>query len=114
MKLLKHIKDLVQGKTSLGKTRNSKWPKVRENHLKSNPKCAVCGGNKKLEVHHIEPFHINPDKELDLTNLITLCEYKANGINCHLAIGHLGNYKSLNPKVKEDAFIWNKKIKSRT
>lgn len=113
MKLIGHIKDIIQGKITLGTSRSSKWPKVRATHLKIQPNCAVCGGTKSLEVHHMEPFHIKPEKELDPGNLITLCEAKNNGINCHLAIGHLGSYKSLNPSVKEDAALWQRKINGR-
>jgi len=70
----------------------------------------VCGGKEKLEVHHLQPFHIKPDLELDPNNLITLCESKNHGINCHLFIGHLGNYKSINDTAQQDAFFWLKKL----
>ena len=79
---------------------------MREAHLKVNPRCAVCNSKKKLEAHHIIPFHIQPDLELDRTNLITLCESRTT-INCHLIIGHTGNYRDYNPKVIEDAKYWN-------
>ena len=94
-------------------SRSGQWPKVRTYFLKENPTCAVCGGNKTLEVHHIKPFHTNPDLELDLNNLITLCENKKNGVNCHLLFGHLGNYRCQNPNVVEDSYEWNKKILTR-
>ena len=61
--------------------------------------CAVCSGTASLEVHHIVPFHIDATKELDPSNLITLCESKKNGVNCHLFFGHLGNYKRVNVQV---------------
>ena len=68
---------------------------------------------KTLEVHHIKPFHLHPELELDFNNLITLCESGANGIVCHRAIGHLGNYRSFNIDVKEDAKKIGEKIKTR-
>lgn len=111
--ILANIKDAIQGKAPLGTLRSSQWPKVREAHLKKNPKCSLCGGTSALEVHHIKPFHIDPTKELDPANLITLCESKASGINCHLAFGHLGNYQCVNESVVKDAKAWNKKIKAR-
>lgn len=113
MSLLKNIKDVIQGKAKLGHKRSSKWPKIRAEHLKHNPSCNVCEGTKTLEVHHIKPFHLDPSKELDPTNLITLCESKLNGINCHLAFGHLGNFKFENESVIVDAAFWNKKLKTR-
>lgn len=81
--------------------RSTKWPTFRKNFLKGKS-CAVCGGTKKLEAHHIIPFHINPSLELDETNLIALCEGNKN-INCHLVIGHKQNFKKFNANVKKDS-----------
>jgi hypothetical protein len=113
MSVLKNVLDAAQGKAPLGTLRSSQWPSVRAAHLKKNPKCALCEGTSKLEVHHIKPFHLSPELELEPTNLITLCEAGTNGIICHMAFGHLGNYKSVNPTVKSDTKTWNKKIKNR-
>jgi len=108
------IKDVIQGKApTLQHKRSSHWPTVRKNFLLENTKCAICESTSNLEVHHKQPFHVNPDLELDLTNLIVLCESKHNGINCHLLVGHLGNYKNVNPDVVEDAKIWNQKLKQK-
>ena len=57
-----------------GSKRSSKWPKVRKDYLKLNPECAACGGKTSLNVHHILPYHIRPDLELEPSNLLTLCE----------------------------------------
>lgn len=111
--MIKHIKDLAQGKASVGERRSPQWQTIRKKHLKNQPTCAACGGDKTLEVHHIKPFNEHPELELDLNNLITLCESKNNGVCCHLLFGHLGNYKSINPNVIEDANIWNIKITKR-
>jgi hypothetical protein len=113
MKLIQHIKDRLVGKVPAGSKRSGHWATVRKIHLDKNPKCAVCGGVKLLEVHHIRPFHLHPDLELDPTNLITLCESKANGVNCHLLFGHLGNFKSFNVDVKKNSDEWNDKISKR-
>jgi 5-methylcytosine-specific restriction enzyme A len=106
-----HIKDVFQGKVALGCKRSSLWPQVRENHLKKNPTCALCGGTKQLEVHHIKSFSDYPELELDENNLITLCESKSFGVSCHIFVGHCGNYRKINPTVVEDAAYWLKKIK---
>ena len=79
--------------------RSHKWPAVQRLHLKFEPKCACCGSTKKLNVHHKKPFHLFPELELDLNNLITLCMDK----ECHLKIGHGGNFKDYNPNIDEDA-----------
>ena len=108
--MLKSIKDFLQGKTTLTKKRSPKWPRVREKYIKKFPNCAVCNGDKNVEVHHKKPFHLFPDLELDENNLISLCESKQNGVTCHLFIGHLGNYKSYNPDVDVDSAYWRKKL----
>ena len=82
-----------------GMARSPKWPHVEKLHLKLEPSCAACGSTKKLNVHHKKPFHLFPDLELDLNNLITLCMDK----ECHIKIGHGGDFKDYNPQVTEDS-----------
>lgn len=113
MNIITHLKHVAQGKHPLSVARSGKWPAVRRAHLEQHPVCAVCGGKENLEVHHKKPFHLHPELELDPANLITLCESKNNGINCHLAVGHIGNFKSLNATVEQDATYLNKKLKGR-
>lgn len=113
MEIVKHIIDAAQGKHPVGTSRSGQWPTVRKKHLTEHPRCEVCGGTTKLEVHHVRPFHLHPDLELDQGNLITLCEANHGGANCHLLFGHLGNFKSFNVDVHEDAAHWAEKIASR-
>ena len=110
--IIKNLKDAVQGKASLGHKRSNKWPTVRKNHLKHFPICAVCGDTKKLEVHHIKPFHEYPELELEPSNLITMCESKSYGIICHLLVGHNGSYQKINPNVIADAKAWRIKLQA--
>jgi len=51
---------------------------------------------------------MHPELELELDNLITLCETK--GKKCHLNIGHLGNWKQENPNVINDAAIYKNSL----
>lgn len=81
--------------------RSDKWPTIRRHHLVKEPFCKMCGGIIQLEVHHMMPFHLDEAKELDDTNLITLCQ--APGIECHFKHGHEGNWKNYNPKIKDMA-----------
>lgn len=84
-----------------GRERSQEWPRVEHEHLLHEPTCVVCGyKGSQLQVHHIKPFHLYPELELDPRNLITLCE--ARGRDHHLLIGHLGNWESYNPNVRED------------
>jgi 5-methylcytosine-specific restriction protein A len=96
---------------AFGQARSGRWPRVRLEHLKDHPTCAVCGGKTNIEVHHIEPFHLCPERELDPTNLLTLCE--APGHNCHFIFGHLLSWRSYNPMVRADAFAWRERIEDR-
>lgn len=102
MSILKNILAIAKSKKVEVK-RSTRWPKVREEHLKNNPACAVCGETSKVEVHHIHPFSNDPELELNPSNLITLCEVASKGIICHLLIGHCGNYRHYNPTVLQDA-----------
>lgn len=109
--MLTRAKDILQGKVPVSSPRrSSKWPKVRNEHLAKCPKCEVCGGTKKLNVHHIKPYNHFPELELEPTNLVTLCEAKLKGVNCHLWFGHLGNYREINPNVIQDSTAWKNKL----
>ena len=111
--LIQGIKDWWRGVPTFGMARSPKWAEVRKEWLRGHPVCAVCGGAKKLSVHHQQPFHLFPEKELDFNNLITLCESGKGGVNCHLHFGHLGNFQSYNTNVETDTDIWRIKIKNR-
>ena len=65
-----------------------------------------------IQVHHRWPFHDcvlagRPDLELDPRNLIALCETERGvaTLDCHLHVGHMGDWKSYNPRVAGDAHI---------
>jgi hypothetical protein len=79
--------------------RSHHWPAVRRKHLKESPVCLGCGSHRLLQVHHIVPFSDRPELELDDTNLITLCMSR---YECHLFVGHGGDYQCFNPTVLED------------
>ena len=114
MSILTTLGELARGKTDLTfPARSSKWPAARSAYLKINKTCAVCNGTKNLEVHHKQPFHVRPELELDPTNFIALCEAGTHGVNCHLLVGHLGNFKSVNLNVAADAAEWNARLATR-
>lgn len=83
--------------------RSPRWPALRRHFLLAHPVCAWCGAKSDLEVHHVQPFHFFPERELDPKNLVTLCE--SLGWNCHLTVGHLGDWKKWNPGLLEDLLI---------
>ena len=77
-------------------SRSSRWPALRNRHITAHPNCIACGG-KATTVHHLRPFHLRPDLELDPGNLRSMCD------NCHLHIGHLGNFQNENPDLDQHA-----------
>jgi hypothetical protein len=96
---IRYIRSIVREKKKSNK-RSSKWNEVRDEMVQSHPTCAACGSTKKLQVHHIEPFHLHPELELDIKNLIVLCM----DVNeCHLEIGHGGSFRCYNPRVVAQA-----------
>jgi len=84
---------------SKSKKRNPQWDNVRDEHVLNHPTCAACGSSKRLQVHHIQPFHLYPELELEPTNLITLCMDIS---ECHLSLGHGDNFRMFNPDILND------------
>ena len=110
--MIELLKDRLTGKAPAGAKRSSKWRAVRKAHLQKHPTCAVCGGDKKLEVHHKVPFWAAPKLELRTGNLITLCHRSSRikGLPCHRLWGHLGDYQLINEAVDSDAAQWRAKL----
>ena len=106
---------------SLSAPRSSKWPAVRNEHVRLFPACAACGRIEKgNNVHHEIPCEKDGQgdadgdgiiNELDPDNLITLCVGET--CNCHLWIGHSGSWKTYNPNVREDAKRFREMIRNR-
>lgn len=92
----------------LATPRSPRWKSVRREHLLANPRCIVCGSTRGVVPHHVVPFHVAPERELDPSNLVTLCEGPT--FNCHLFFGHLKRWDRHNPDVTEDAAHWRTRI----
>ncbi len=93
-----------------GTPRSSKWPALERHWLSLHPTCAACGGRKQCVPHHLEPFHLEPEKELDPENLITLCNHRG----CHLLIGHAGDWHAYNPHAQDDAALILTRVRNRS
>lgn len=98
-RLIQAVKEVIYGKPL--SIRSPQWDKVRKNFLKDHQACVACGRTERLEVHHIKPFHLYKELELDPNNLMTLCENT--DTKCHLMIGHNGHWKRENVNVIADA-----------
>jgi hypothetical protein len=84
-----------------GKPRAPGWKVLAIAWLAENPRCAACGRTEDVVPHHVMPYHLYPELELDWRNLVTLCEWRT--LNCHLWLGHAGNWSDWNPYVRTDA-----------
>ena len=107
---LHRILDRVRGKIPHGaKARSSLWYGVAKafRARPGNNECACCPHKTTLNVHHIRPYHLHPELELEPTNFITLCRV------CHLLLGHLDNWHSFNVGVQKDAAGIAHKIATR-
>lgn len=97
------VEDVIKGKPFV--KRSARWEEVRRKHLLDNPVCVACGCSNGVQVHHLRPFHLFPELELEPSNLITLCENEVSGgidNNHHLVLGHRGNFKNNNINVLTD------------
>ena len=68
----------------LGRTDPAPVRRAMEAHRRANPSCFACGSSP-VEIHHIIPVAVNPEKAADPGNLMSLCP------NCHIAHGHAGD-----------------------
>lgn len=90
--------------------RSKHWHTVEREHLAKEPACVICGTTEKVQVHHtLPPFDYceaigRPDLELDERNLFTLCEIP--GVDHHILIGHLDDFKSWNPDFMTNHLRW--------
>lgn len=84
--------------------RSSDWVNIRKQHIKQHPFCIACNSIRNLEVHHVKPYQIHPELELEPSNLVTLCKTH------HLVFGHLTDYHSWNENVIEDCQWYLKKV----
>ena len=100
--LLQKIRDLVY-RVRLSVRRSAHWSAVRNRVVTEAGCCAGCGSTVKLEVHHIKPFHVAPELELEPSNLIVLCETP--GMDCHLRLGHGGDWRRVNTNVRDSAAL---------
>ena len=92
-----------------GTPRSGKWQTFERKWLDLHPSCAACGGKEDCHGHHKRPFHLEPEKELDPDNIITLCNHRC----CHLLIGHGGDWHAYNPHVEPDAALILKRVQNR-
>lgn len=99
MSLTRHYLNL---KAPDGKSMNFSWQKCRREFLKIVGKqCVLCGYEKHIHVHHVQPRHLFPELAVDHTNLIALCK------DCHLCSGHLHHYRNYNKNIRKIAFFAN-------
>lgn len=93
--------DVAYGASAIQRGRSPQWRELAKAWLQSHPVCEVCGTSEFLVVHHVKPFHLFPECECDLSNLMTLCETPSH--SCHFVFGHLWMWTLWNEHIHEDA-----------
>jgi len=100
LKTVRHwfrVRAAVRREKKKEKARSPLWTAFRDGWKAVHPRCATCGSEDHIQVHHVVPFHLEPSKELDAHNVLTLCM----GPNeCHLRIGHGDDFRAFNPHVR--------------
>ncbi len=91
--------------------RSPKWPALEHEYKHEHPNCENCGSKTNVVVHHKIPVHVDATRELDKTNLMSLCENKT--MNCHLMIGHAGNWQSYCADAQEFAAAFIARLRAR-
>ena len=91
--------------------RNPQWAE-RSAAFKVGKVCRACRRHEWLEVHHICPVHLFPEKEMVEQLWVVLCNPGSMG-GCHLLFGHLQSWSSYNMQVEYDVSRWAERIGSR-
>ncbi len=103
--------DLDESSGQLKAGRSGKWRSVRAEHLKVQPRCLACDSTENLNVHHLIPFPVDPDRENDPSNLATFCR------DHHYGIAHdpdgdgpeKPSWSAYNKNAVDDAFKYRRK-----
>ena len=112
MSILNTILNLFRPDTSFGARRDKDWRRESK-AFKKGKVCAMTGTKKKLQVHHVFPVWLFPEKEMDKRYWIVLSGKKLYGVVPHLFLAHLGNYRRYNPNIVKDAAKWYNILKGR-
>lgn len=100
--ILFHLLRLAQAKAREAikrRTRSRHWGAFSDWFIAENSLCEGCGTHRHLQVHHVKDFARNPHLELDWSNLSALCMDER---ECHLRLGHGGNFRFSNPGLRAD------------
>ena len=72
----------------LKRKRSPRWAEAERRFLKEHSKCAACGGDFLVHVHHILPIERYPELEFEEGNMLALCMSEQ---ECLLRFGHGGD-----------------------
>ena len=89
------------------RARAGHWRVIRAAQLVKCPECEACMRVAELDVHHVIPVSFDPSKELDPSNLMTLCP------RCHIVFGHLGSFHCYNKDVRKMVAEYRKAVLGR-
>ena len=75
--------------------RSPRWPAFVHQLLRERPLCEGCGRRSETG-HHVIPFHVRPDLELDPGNVVPVCP------PCPFVVCHGGNWQLYIPTARAD------------
>lgn len=109
--LLLHHQELARIETAC--PRSPHWRSFEKDLIEKQPYCSFCGEeapSTQLVGHHIVPFHLNKDLELDPNNILIVGETCTTGHH-HLLLCHFGNFRKWNPDARKlsEIFLSNRK-----
>ena len=87
--------------------RSGRWRALRNEMVREHPRCFVCGAPTTV-IHHLRPFGVDHDGELNRMNLIWYCD------RCHLFVGHLCCFRAWNTNCRNDSVEMKWKIVNRS
>lgn len=84
--------------------RSPKWSSLRDRFTKEKKRCAISGLETDLEVHHVKPFHLFPDLELEWDNLCLLTR------PIHYLVGHCCKWSYYNARFPQHLDQWRENV----
>jgi len=97
---------LVPAWNQVGSQRPSAMTRRMAQWLKGK-RCVVCGGKKRVQAHHMLPFHLWPQLAMEERLWLPVCRGNPQ-LDCHCAIGHAGILEGINIFVLEFAGMFAK------
>ena len=99
--------EMGDAERTLGAERSPKWKQFCKDMEKMWGNRCLVTDSEIIQWHHVLPFHLFPESELDPQNVRPLRP------DVHFLLAHLGKWASYNENILRDIEIWKAKIANR-